>query len=678
MSKQKLTRREFLKGAVATAAASAVFGVTGGVALAEEKGIYTPGTYSAKAQGIGEVVMSVTFDANSITAIDLDVSGETENIGQAAKDELVSQLMAAQGSEIDGVAGATVTTSAVKSCLDSCIAQAKGEAVDVPVEAAASEIRYDANGVCLMEDWLGEAPKFDTIDEEVEADIIVCGGGLSGVSAARQAAEDGATVILFEKCDSLQCRSGDFGVIGSKLVTEKWGRDMLAEKDAIVESLVHESGNRAHYRLWQMWADEVGDAFDWYANTVEDLYCLGETTEMPPEGVEQWLQPARYPSPEAFNIDEERYKTYQCTVQFYPDQSFVFQKHWAKAEETGNAKAYLATPVKKLLQDETGRVTGVIAQDYDGKVYKATAKKAVILATGDYSSNEDMLHYYNPQTMTIPHFFTSVDPEGKMANTGDGHRMGMWIGAKMEEWPHATNDHNMGGVLGSTGFLELNIYGERFQNEDCPGQELNNLMNRLPGRTIYQIFDANWVNEVPLMTPGHGQVCALVSEEAAAKNGSLTAIYGYANQKMVDDSVAAGQTLMGETIEELVDQFDITDEAKQTAIASIKRYSELAEKGVDEDFGKMGKRLSKLQTPPYYACKIGMGAMLCVHGGLECDMKLRVLDKDRKVIPGLYVTGNTMGGRYGSTYPITVPGSSHSSALTFGRIAGRNAAAEEV
>ena len=76
----------------------------------------------------------------------------------------------------------------------------------------------------------------------------------------------------------------------------------------------------------------------------------------------------------------------------------------------------------------------------------------------------------------------------------------------------------------------------------------------------------------------------------------------------------------------------------------------------------------------YYACKIGMGAMLCVHGGLECDLKLRVLDKDRNVIPGLYVTGNTMGGRYGSTYPITVPGSSHSSALTFGRIAGRNAA----
>jgi hypothetical protein len=467
-------------------------------------------------------------------------------------------------------------------------------------------------------------------------------------------------------------------VIGSKLCTEKWNRDMLDVKDDIVEALVHESGNRANYRLWKMWADEVGDAFDWYAGAVDDLYCLSETTEIPPEDVEHWLQPARYPSPEAFNIDEERYKTYQCTVQFYPDQSFVFNEHWAKAEATGNAKAYLATPAKKLLRDETGRVNGVIAQSYDGKVYKATANKAVILATGDYSSNEDMLHYYNPQTMNIPHFFTSVDPEGNFANTGDGHKMAMWIGGRMEEFPHATNDHNMGGVLGSTGFLELNINGERFHNEDVPGQELNNLLNRLPERTIYTIFDANWVNEVPLMTPGHGQVCAIVSEEAAERNSYLSATYGYANQKMVDDSVASGATLMGNTIEELVDQFEMTDEAKQTAIASIQRYAELAEKGVDEDFNKMGKRLSKLQTPPYYASKIGMGGLLCVHGGIECDLQLRALDSDRNVIPGLYVCGNVMGGRYGSTYPITVPGSSHSSALTFGRIAGRNAAAEEV
>ena len=671
----RISRRDFLKGSAASVLGLATAGIFGTVSAAADEAVYTPGTYTSSAQGLGTVTMQATFSETEITDIVLDVSGETEAIGQAAADELIRQCLAAQTPEIDGVSGASLTSGAVKACLEDCINQAKG-AAPAATEAPVSETKYDANGICLMDDWLGTAPEFDHIDEEVEADIIVCGGGVSGVSAAREAAENGASVILFEKCANLQCRSGDYGVIGSKLVTEKWGRSMEAEKDEIVDSLVRESGNRAEYRLWQLWANEVGDAFDWYAGSVDDLYCLSETTEIPPEDVEQWLQPARYPSPAEFNIDEERYKTYQCTVQFYPDQSFVFQKHWAKAEEAG-AKAYLATPVKKLLKDDTGRVTGIIAQDYDGKVYKATAKKAVIVATGDYSSNEDMLHYYNPQSINIPHFFTSVDPEGKFANQGDGHRMAMWIGAKMEETPHATNDHNMGGVLGSTGFLELNMNGERFQNEDCPGQELNNRLNRMPGRSIYQIFDANWVNEVEHMTPGHGQVCALVSEEAAARNSYLTSTYGYANQSMVDAGVEKGSVITSDTIEGLVDQFDISDEAKQNAIASIQRYSELAVKGVDEDFHKMGKRLSKLQTPPYYACKIGMGGMLCVHGGIETNLKLQALDQDRNVIPGLYITGNTMGGRYGSTYPITVPGSSHSSALTFGRMAGRYAATEE-
>ena len=688
--KNEISRRKFLKGTAAGAVGLATASLLGGVSLAEEAAVYTPGTYTATAKGIGEVTMTATFSETAITAIELDLSGETETVGQAAKDELIRQLMSAQSGAIDGVSGASVTSSAVKECLDSCVAQASGRvavrergsgeasggASGDTASATAADGTRDANGICRMDEWLGTEPEFDHVDEEITVDVVVCGGGLSGVSAARQAAEDGATVAVFEKCASLQCRSGDFGVIGSELCEEKWNRGLMDKRSEIVEALVHESGNRANYRLWNLWADEVGPAFDWYCGSVEDLYCLSQTTEIPPDGVNQWLQPARYPLPEGFNIDEERYKTYPCTVQFYPSQAFVFEKHWAKAEQTGRATAYLATPVKKLLRDESGRVTGIIAQDYSGKVYQANARKGVILATGDYSSNDDMLHYYNPQTIHISHFFTSVDPEGNYANVGDGHKMAMWIGAKMEEAPHATNDHNMGGVLGATGFLELDIHGERFQNEDVPGQELNNILNRMPGRTIYQIFDANWVNEVPLMSPGHGQVCALVSEEAAARNSYLTCTYGYANQAMVDRAV--GRSVMkGDTIEELVDQFDMSDEDKARAVASIRRYAELAEAGVDEDFGKMGKRLSKLKTPPYYACKIGIGGLLCVHGGIECDTQLRALDEDREVIPGLYVTGNVMGGRYGSTYPITVPGSSHSSALTFGRIAGRNAAAAE-
>ena len=109
---KELSRRSFLKGALAGSAALAVGAVTGIPALAEGS-IYTPGTYSAKAQGINTVIVTMTFSETAITDVVLDVSGETADIGQAAAEELKAALMAAQGAEIDSVSGATVTSNAV-------------------------------------------------------------------------------------------------------------------------------------------------------------------------------------------------------------------------------------------------------------------------------------------------------------------------------------------------------------------------------------------------------------------------------------------------------------------------------------------------------------------------------------------------------------------------------------
>ena len=542
-----------------------------------------------------------------------------------------------------------------------------------------ASIRKDANGVSLMEDWLGEAPEYadEDIDEELEADVVVVGGGLAGISAARAAAEEGASVIVFEKCDAYQCRSGDFGVIGSQIYEDNWGRGCLDMKPDICDEIVKSSGNRSNYALVNKWADAVGEAFDWYCGSVDDLYILKETCEIAPDGVEQWLQPARYPSPEAWNIDDEHYKCYQVTCQFYPSQQFVFDAHVQRAMDTGLVTGYTSTPVKKLLRDEGGPVTGVIAQSYDGTVYRALAHKAVILCAGDYSSDDNMYTYYNPWCRNNRHFFTSVDPEGNFANTGDGDKMAMWIGAKMEEGPHASNNHNMGGVLGSAAFLMLDMHGKRFHNEDVPGQELDNRLHNLYKNGCYQIFDAAWADEVPFLSPSHGQVCAVVSEEAAAKNSYLKSTYGYANQAMVDDSVEEGRTLKADTLEELVAQFEMSDDAKAQALASIEQYNEYAKNGKDEEYGKMPSRMFALENPPFYACKFGLAGLLVVNSGLEVDENQRVLDTEREVIPHLYAAGNNMGGRYACHYPITVPGSSHSSALTYGRLAGIAAAHEE-
>ena len=127
----QISRREFLKGSLASAASLAMAGVGLGAlsASASAEGIYTPGTYSASAVGMGNVTVTATFDENSIVDVVLDVSEETPAIGQAAAEELTAQVLAAQSAEIDGVSGASLTTNAVKLALANCIAQAKGETV---------------------------------------------------------------------------------------------------------------------------------------------------------------------------------------------------------------------------------------------------------------------------------------------------------------------------------------------------------------------------------------------------------------------------------------------------------------------------------------------------------------------------------------------------------------------
>ena len=88
-------------------------------------GAYKAGTYTAKANGMGTVTVKVTVDASKITAVDLDLSGETPTVGQAAGNQLKQQVLTAQKADIDGVSGATVTSTAVKTAVADCLSQAK-------------------------------------------------------------------------------------------------------------------------------------------------------------------------------------------------------------------------------------------------------------------------------------------------------------------------------------------------------------------------------------------------------------------------------------------------------------------------------------------------------------------------------------------------------------------------
>ena len=107
----------------------------------------------------------------------------------------------------------------------------------------------------------------------------------------------------------------------------------------------------------------------------------------------------------------------------------------------------------------------------------------------------------------------------------------------------------------------------------------------------------------------------------------------------------------------------------------MERYNELAEQGRDDDFGKRADRLYPIVEPPFYGTKMEGAFAFCMTHGVLADADCHALDEDHNIIPGLYVAGNTMGCRFAQDYPTTIMGASHGMAVTFGRLAGINAAA---
>lgn len=448
----------------------------------------------------------------------------------------------------------------------------------------------------------------------------------------------------------------------------------------IVAELMKESGYKADARVLKAWAANSGADLDWYFGALPDLPYLDSITSPQPADAEYWVQPERYPLPELWEGNEgEYYPCYQTTVRMYPSHEPALNANLQIAEDTGNVTKYMTTTAEKLLTDESGAVVGVMAHNVTDDSWIQVNAKAVILATGDISGNAEMLHYYAPQTDGIMAMFPPTAPDGGVPNTGDGQRMDMLAGAVLEEGPYAPMIHHMGDCMGSACFLELNRNGERYMNEDVPGQQLENQIENQPGRVSYQFFDGAWRDQVPHFKPEHGAVCYVLEDgaiESGEVNATLTHKDSFASQEQIDASVEAGTCLKADTIDGLLEAIGADNIDIEAAKASIERYNELAAAGNDEDFGKKASRMFALETPPFYACKLGTSTMLVCMCGLQSDAEGHTYDADGNVKKGLYVAGNVMGNRFKVQYPTTVPGISHSVCLTEGRIAANTAMAE--
>ena len=683
---KKISRKGFLKvaaaaamsGVTASALAACNAGSSSSTAASTGEAIYTPGTYTGTATGIGEVKVTMTFSETAITDVVIDASNETESIGGVAAPTLKDALMAAQSTEIDNISGATITTNAVKKAAASCIEQAMG------VHTAGGDTAASSSD----EDWLGTEPEIDEskVAKNVDVDVAVVGCGIAGVAACRSVAEDGGLVAAFEKADGPQCRSGEYAVINGK-VQAKWGRDTWTREqiDDIIDSHMVESTYRCKRSIMSKWAHNIGDAFDWWVEANPDLY-YAETTRsaIPDESADNFIIPIFYPLPEHYDWKQERFPCYPTSVEFKPDQHVTVEANMQKAIDTGNVQTFYGCFVEKLIM-ENGRCVGLYARDAaTGEYIKCNASKGVILSTGDYSQNTKMLKHFCPEVIenNIQCLFTNVDVEGNFTNQGDGIQLGMWAGAQVQQ-SHAPMIHHMGGgadlagvgVMGNAGFLNLDLNGKRFMNEDLPGQQLENQIELQKNRESWQIFDSNWPEQLPYMPAAHGGACYYedyASEDEGPKNN--TTYRNYKSPYQLEAAVADGRAVKADTLEELVAKIYPDDTAaQQTALDSIQRYNELAKAGYDEDFHKSASRMWAVENGPFYADKFTTALLLVCIGGLESDEDCHTFDADRNVIPGLYVAGNIQGNRFATEYPIGLKGVSHSMAMYYGYVAGKNA-----
>lgn len=575
------------------------------------------------------------------------------------------------------IAGAGLAGCAPQSAAPAASSSSAGETLGT-TGAANSTVGFDGTGTLP---WLGEAPAIsdDQVEEELTADVVVVGLGAAGVPAARAAAEAGAKVVCLESSSHLNSVASDMAIFGGQTQAQ-WGRgDGFLDKKMVVNMHMEECSHHVSQSIISRYYDESGAALDWFVGASKNLYMAPESyAEIPTDAQANYMFPYMYPVPETYDYTKEDLPCYPTSVGF-SSLATVMADNLQAAVDAGAEVRYSTKGVELILNDE-GAVAGIYAQAAGSDGYIKITAPSVILATGDYLGNEDMMKFYAPECVEngINILSIDLDDEGNYTNVGEGHKMGAWAGAAIEQW-HAPMIHHMGGgagadgrgVIGNNGYLWLNLRGKRFMNEDLPGQQLENQVELQPQRKAYQFFDASWPEQLAYFPAAHGVACIYRDEPLPEYTASGLRI-NVRTPADIDAAVEEGRCLKADTIDELLGMIEGMD--VETAKASIERYNELARAGEDTDFFKSPQRLFALENGPFYAAECGCALTLGNLGGLESDEDCHVYNTDRELIPGLYAAGATQGGRFAVQYPISLKGLSCGMCMVYGKIAGENAA----
>ena len=664
----ELNRRNFLKVASAGAAAAMVAGTTAALADAPAPAAgFVPGTYTGTGKGISsDVTVTVTVDETSVTDVAVDASGETANIGAAAADELASQLLAAGSSEIDGVSGATITSDAAKTAMDAALA-----AATAGDQAAADEHAATAAEAALDTDWKTAPAEITDFIAEYDTEVVVVGHGYAGITATRELAEQGHGVILIEKAseDSWQALGNEFACINGDAV-RAYGADEIDPVE-FYNNFMKITGNVPNPTLVMKFAQNSAESSNWYLDrcTEEDMATM--TSNFLPKTAHQ--------------LDElNGIKFWASVCSFYGDcNETKIQTYNREAAIEAGAQVMFGTSGYYVIMDD-GKVAGLVAKNDEG--YVKFNCKAVVVATGGFGGNIAMMNDL------IPDMYNAL-VEGEQLSAmfgrdGSGVKMAYWAGAHLETTP--VPGMNMKGlsVPGKMSVLPQAVWvdenGKRYCNEFWPTAEQRGYQNIFQTRkTKFAICDDNFTEYRQYTLPQHAGFNATEKniqslrdslDEAYAKFQGTWEEPEQQEQGPMGGPMTAAEYIADDTLEGLADQLGFEGAAKEAFLAQIEEYNQYCADGVDQQFGRDAQVLFPVKQAPFYAVKFEpqLGETMVTMGGILTDGEQNAIDKNFEPIPGLYVSGNDCGRRFGYEYVTPIPGCSLGMAITLGRECGKS------
>lgn len=589
------------------------------------------GDFTGTAKGFGgDVSVTLTLTDGAITGCTAEGKDETEGVGSQAIAKMPGEIAESGSIAVDGVSGATITSTAIK------------EAAAAALTAAG--LNPDDYKTAVENNATAE-------DSTVDADVVVVGAGGAGMTAAITAAAEGKSVVILESQsmvggNSVRATGGmnagktvyqdenEFGESAGVEKTLKTAAEKYADNETITALAKTVSEQWAAYQ-----ANPTG-----YFDSVELMELdtmIGGKGINDPELVEtlcansadaiDWLDEHGITLHNVSSFGGASVKRIHRPVNAEGKTvsvgSYMIPLLEENCEKAG-VKMMLDTTATEILTDANGAAVGVKATGASGETVTVNAK-AVVLATGGFGANLDMVVKYKPE---LKGFMTTNAP----GIQGQGIEMAQAIGAATVDMDqiqiHPTVEANTAALitegLRGDGAILINEEGQRFIDEVGTRDVVS-------AAEIAQTGSYSW----------------LVVDQAMADASSV--IQGY---------IKKGYTVTGATYEELGKAMGVDAAA---FAETMEKWNGYVEAKNDPDFGRTSFA-NPLNTAPYYAVKVTAGVHHTM-GGLKINANTEVLNEKGEVIPGLFAAGEVTGGVHGAN---RLGGNAVADFTVFGRIAG--------